>query len=176
MATRSLLWMATLSACVWTTHPPPERGPQTSPPGEPAALPAGGALHTMDRHQLRSAMTAVSEHVRVYNVWATWCAPCLAEMPALEAFDDAHPEVELWFVNADHPKVATRTLPRFLEDRGLDDRRHIRPPAGELDITGEIPDFPQVLPTTVVVSPAGSETSRFVGAVDEATLRRATAP
>ncbi len=29
----------------------------------------------------------------VINFWATWCAPCLREIPMLKAFQDSHPEL-----------------------------------------------------------------------------------
>jgi len=44
--------------------------------------------------------------VLVLNFWATWCAPCRAEMPALEAFYAKHRAegLELIAISMDEPK------------------------------------------------------------------------
>jgi thiol-disulfide isomerase/thioredoxin len=47
-----------------------------------------------------------SGEVLVLNFWATWCAPCRAEMPALEAFYAKHRAegLELIAISMDEPK------------------------------------------------------------------------
>lgn len=169
-----------LVACTWGASPsvaPQDAGPPSA--DGPAAhaverLSAGGTMYVMDRDQLRAAMQQPSAVPRLYNVWATWCAPCIAELPTLEAFADAHPhKVELWYVNTDHPKVAVNQVPRFLAEHGLDDRRHIRQHADESDLTAGIPDFPQVLPVTLVVAPDGSTRHTWAGAIQASHLEQA---
>ncbi len=40
-------------------------------------------------------------HVVVLNFWATWCAPCIEEMPSLEALQQQLPQVDVVLVASD---------------------------------------------------------------------------
>lgn len=40
-------------------------------------------------------------HAYIINYWATWCAPCMREIPEFNAFAEAHPEVEVVGVSVD---------------------------------------------------------------------------
>lgn len=37
----------------------------------------------------------------VINFWATWCSPCIAELPHFEEFHDNHPEISLIAIHSD---------------------------------------------------------------------------
>lgn len=173
---RVLPTLLVAAACSTATPSAPESPPAARAVPAPSwTLEAGGSVHRVDRAGLHAAMTAPGDKVRVYNVWATWCGPCIAELPTFEAFADAHAHVELWYVNADHPKVVDTRLRAVLAKHDIDDRRHLVPVEGELDITGSIPDFPQVLPVTYIVEPSGTVRDTRVGAVDLKTLSAAVA-
>ena len=62
--------------------------------------------------------TRQNEGLTVYNFWATWCAPCIAEMPVIEEFALKH-KLELKFVNVDRKNLWETRVPRILKKLNL---------------------------------------------------------
>lgn len=49
--------------------------------------------------------------VILINVWATWCPPCIAEMPSLqELYNDYKDQVDFYFVANDKPEAVKKFL------------------------------------------------------------------
>jgi thiol-disulfide isomerase/thioredoxin len=126
-----------------------------------AATPRVGALapalvlRTLDGAALNLA--GQPGKVVVVNVWATWCAPCRAEMPMLNAFALKHAGEPLLLVGAS----ADRT-----RDKG--DVRKVMSafgyPAGLLsEAKVDELDPPRVLPMTYVIDKAGVVRAVFGG-------------
>lgn len=42
-----------------------------------------------------------SEKVRVINFWATWCAPCIKEIPYFEEVNKNNPDAEVYLISLD---------------------------------------------------------------------------
>lgn len=57
----------------------------------------------------------------VINFWATWCKPCVAELPYFEALHEAHKDdkIKVVLVSLDFPKQLETKLVPFIEKRNL---------------------------------------------------------
>jgi len=63
----------------WQRKPPAAPGPEAALWGMQFDAPAGGTL----------PMSSLQGKPLLLNFWATWCAPCVKEMPMLDAFQRA---------------------------------------------------------------------------------------
>ena len=102
--------------------------------------------------------------VRVLNVWATWCVPCVQEMPDLRAIDDLFgAELAIVGVSLDDmiPGTKREKVVAFL------DRQRILFPniyyTGNPDDLGEHLDFDGEIPLTIVYDGRGRELWRHQG-------------
>ncbi|SHJ23666.1 TlpA family protein disulfide reductase [Aquimarina spongiae] len=61
---------------------------------------------------------------RVINFWATWCKPCVAELPYFELINSRYPdhEVEVILVSLDLPKQVETKLVPFLRKQKIESK------------------------------------------------------
>lgn len=101
----------------------------------------------------------------IVNFWATWCAPCRAELPDFQRVSDTYSDQGLQFVLLNQAEDA-ETAQSFLDDLGID-------MTTLLDKRGEVANMYRVrgLPTTVFVRPDGTIHDIVVGGpISEAKL------
>ncbi len=120
----------------------------------PQPVPAAG-LVTMD--DTPASLDAYRGRWAVVNFWATWCAPCRAEMPALDRLQAAIPELAV--VPVATGRNAPEGITRFFTEAGIQHLATLRDPksalARQMGIVG--------LPVTVVLNPEGQEVARLIG-------------
>ncbi|MGH6786983.1 MAG: TlpA family protein disulfide reductase [Novosphingobium sp.] len=92
------------------------------------------------------------------NLWATWCAPCLAEMPALDKLA-AEKSDALQVVTISQDLAQPEKVAAFFKERKL---ARLEP---WLDPENRLSDHyaANTLPTTVLYDSAGREVWRFTG-------------
>lgn len=96
----------------------------------------------------------------VVNYWATWCPPCIVEMPELQAFHDAHADGDAIVIGINTEMIGKQQLLNFLEDYFITYPVFVSKPTQKSEL-GLIPG----LPTTFLVDPGGTVVARQVGPV-----------
>ncbi len=96
----------------------------------------------------------------VVNYWATWCPPCISEMPELQAFHDKHENEGAVVVGINIEFIGARQLKTFLDDYFITYPVFVSEPIQQSEL-GLIPG----LPTTFLVTPTGEVVARQVGPV-----------
>lgn len=105
-----------------------------------------------------------SGRITVVNVWASWCAPCRAEIPALIALSKKYKETTfIGILTRDNPPTAEAFQRRFkipyptlIDDSIL------------IGFKGSLPA--NAIPTTVVIDRDGKVAGRISGAITVASL------
>ena len=106
--------------------------------------------------------------VTVVNLWATWCAPCRAEMPALLSVARAHKAdgVRLLLVSVDFDDQLP-AVRKFLAERGVEQTTYFKNEADQTFINAVNPEWSGALPATLVYDRKGKLVEFWEGAADE---------
>ena len=153
------LSVAVLSLCGASGAFAAEPAMATLKPMPARALPALEKLAGREAAQLVVALEKARGQPVIVNFWASWCEPCLAEMPALQRLAQAHGDkLSLLAVNFKEnaaraerfAKAAAVTFPVLLD------------PAGDIARAWEV----RIFPTTVLIAADGRPRWRIRGEWD----------
>ena len=161
--------LAALAACKPSSqdgaHPPNNVAapPATSSaqPATPAAK-ATPAIPSLRVTTLDGAQYDLAAHRGkwvVVNFWATWCTPCLKEMPELSALDAMREHIEV--IGLAYDDIQPAELKAFLQ------KHPVVYPVAIVDTYAPPADFatPRGLPTTYLIAPDGKVARQFLGPV-----------
>src|SRR5574340_29171 len=94
------------------------------------------------------------------NFWATWCPPCLSEIPELSSLHDAHKGKDLVVIGIAIDSGSSRKVADFSRAHGIS----YPVVMGNQKISRQIGEF-DVLPTSFLYSPNGEQVSYQAGEV-----------
>ena len=107
--------------------------------------------------------------VVLLNFWATWCSPCLAEIPELVKWQKKYPGLQI--IGITYPPQTRREIRRFV--------RKLKINYPIIQGTTELKSFfttSETLPWTVVLNAAGNIHATIEGILDEVELAEKILP
>lgn len=105
----------------------------------------------------------------IVNFWATWCSPCIKEMPDISEFVAGREDVAaIGLAWEDTDKAEIEAFAKA---------HPVKYPLAQVDVYKPLPDFetPRGLPTTYLIAPDGTVAKKFTGPISATDLDKAIA-
>lgn len=101
----------------------------------------------------------------ILNFWATWCPPCLEEIPDLLLFHEAHRGTGAVVIGVNFEELDESDLKRFIDEQLIDYTILRMEPSADTPL-GRVFG----LPTTFIISPDGEVAKVHIGPVSQSDL------
>lgn len=133
------------------------------------------SLKTADEKQIQELVrNASANKLRLINVWATWCGPCIVEFPELVAINRMYRgrEFEMITISADAPEKKDQALAflRKQQASSINYIFHIDDKYKLVEVLDK--EWPGSLPYTLVVEPHGKILHRTMGPITPLELKK----
>jgi peroxiredoxin len=123
---------------------------------------------------VKELMRNDSENLRVINIWATWCGPCVTEMPEFVDINRMYRrrKFEMITISMDGPDAAEDALKLLQSNYVSSTNYHFANEDAYALIEALDPEWPGPIPYTVLVKPGGEIVFRQLSEIDPLELKR----
>jgi len=132
------------------------------------------ALETIDDAGLKELVANKSDKLRLINVWATWCGPCVTEFPDFMQMYHMYRGRDFEFVSisADSPDKKDKAL-KFLQGKFASNKNYIFDADDKYKLIEAVdPKWQGALPYTLLVEPGGKVVYAGQGPIDPHKLKK----
>lgn len=130
-------------------------------------------IDTITADGIRDLVKNNSGKLRLINVWATWCGPCVSEFPEFITIHRMyrHRDFEFISISADDPAKKAKAL-QFLKEQQASCTNYIFNVDDKYKLIDAIdPKWPGALPYSILVEPGGKIIWSKQGAIDPRALK-----
>jgi thiol-disulfide isomerase/thioredoxin len=131
-------------------------------------------LDTINATGIKDLLKNHSDKLRLINLWATWCGPCVAEFPDLVTINRMYRDrgVEFVTISADDPANKDKAL-KFLQRKQASGTNYIYTGDDKYKMIEAVdPKWDGALPYTILVEPDGKIVYAHQGAIDAQELKK----
>ncbi|HWK06200.1 MAG TPA: redoxin family protein [Puia sp.] len=132
-------------------------------------------LDTISADGIKDLVKNNSDKLRLINVWATWCGPCVVEFPEFVSMNRMYRRRDFEFISisADEPAKKDKAL-QFLFKQEASNTNYIFSTDDKYKLIEAIdPKWQGALPYTLLVEPGGKIVYAKEGPIDPAALKKA---
>jgi thiol-disulfide isomerase/thioredoxin len=132
------------------------------------------SLQTIDEAGIKELVQNKSDKLRLINVWATWCGPCVKELPSFVEINRMYRGRDFEFVSisADSPSNKEKAL-SFLKKKQASGANYLFAIDDKYKLIEAIdPKWQGALPYTILVEPGGKIVYAKQGIIDPAEMKR----
>ena len=132
-------------------------------------------LKLIDEAGLKTLVKNDGQKLRLLNVWATWCGPCVAELPEFVTMHRMYRQrdFELVPISADAPEDQARAL-EVLKQRQVSATNYLFDGYDKYKLMDAVdPKSSGPVPHTLLIAPGGKVLYRKSGATDAMEIKKA---
>jgi thiol-disulfide isomerase/thioredoxin len=131
-------------------------------------------IDTIGVSDIRKLIENDSDNLRLVNIWATWCGPCVIEFPELITIDRMYRGRDFEFISlsADNPSRKNNVL-KFLEKHEASNKNYLYNDTDKYALIEAVDkEWQGALPHSLLIAPGGEIIARYAGLIDPLTVRR----
>jgi thiol-disulfide isomerase/thioredoxin len=110
-------------------------------------------IPTLNYEELKPWLNKENDKTYVINFWATWCGPCIKELPYFEKINKDYKDknVEVILVSLDFPKMKESRLVPYVEKKNIQSRvLHLDDPNEQFWISDIDESWSGAIPATLI--------------------------
>ncbi len=132
------------------------------------------SVEMIDENGLKELLTNKSDKLRLVNVWATWCGPCVTEFPDFISINRMYRgrDFEFISISADKPDKKEKVL-KFLQKQQASNSNFIFSEDDKYKLIDIVdPKWQGALPYTILVEPGGKIVYAKQGTIDPGEMKK----
>jgi len=131
-------------------------------------------MDTIGVNGIKTLITNKSDKVRLINVWATWCGPCVTEFPEFITMNRMYRrrDFEIITISADDPAKGNKAL-KFLQQAQASTTNYLFNTDDKYKLIEAIdPKWQGALPYTMLIEPGGKIVYAKEGIIDPSAMKK----
>jgi thiol-disulfide isomerase/thioredoxin len=131
-------------------------------------------IDNIDATGIKELVKNNSDKLRLINVWATWCGPCVMEFPDLVIIDRIYRSRQFEFISINADKISKKeNVLKFLQKHEASNKNFIYNSDNNAELVEAIdPEWSGALPYSLLVEQGGKVIYRIQGPVNVVELRK----